>query len=134
MMEQSKIRVRYQETDAMGVAHHAAFLGWFELGRSDLIRSRGRSYAEIEAEEGVFLPVVELQARYHSPARYDELLRLETSVENLDRVRMTFAYRLYHEADGTLLAEGSTRHAVLDENQKPVRIPVWMREMLETGT
>lgn len=129
MTAETMLRVRYQETDAMGVAHHAAYFAWFELGRSDLIRSAGRSYAEFE-KEGLFLPVVEANARYHAPARYDEMLRLETSVLRLDRVRITFGYTLYGATEGEMRAEGATRHALIDRENRPVRIPDWIRELL----
>lgn len=110
-------------------AHHAAYFAWFEAGRSDLLRDAGRSYASVE-EGGLLLPVVEAQARYHRPARYDELLRLETSVDELRRAQVTFAYRLVREGSDELLATGRTRHAALDDRRKPCRIPDWLRDLL----
>lgn len=132
MRSETPIRVRYQETDRMGFAHHSAFLVWFEAGRSDLIRAAGRSYAEVE-ECGLFLPVVEAQARYHRPARYDELLRLRTRVQGWSRAQVRFDYELLRADDATLLATGATRHAVLDERRRPSRIPDWLAEVLRLG-
>jgi acyl-CoA thioester hydrolase len=113
----------------MGVAHHASFLHWFELGRTELLRAAGRSYREIE-EGGLLLPVVEAQARYHSPAEYDDELVVETRVQDLRRVQVGFSYRISRAGDGLLLASGSTRHAVLDEHNRPSRLPEDVRRLL----
>lgn len=125
----SDIRVRYQETDAMGYAHHTAFLVWFEAGRSDLIREAGMSYARIE-QKGIYLPVVEAGARYRNPARYDDLLCLETRTGPLGRAQVTFEYRVERADTGEILATGYTRHAVLGEDRRPCRIPNWLGDML----
>jgi len=130
---ESEIRVRYQETDRMGFAHHSAFFAWFEVGRSDLIRHAGISYARIEEEKGILLPVVEAVARFRSPARYEDVLRLETWAADLGRAQVTFQYRLFQAEGGEVVATGSTRHAVLDGGRRPHRLPGWLRSLLEDG-
>lgn len=122
-------RVSYGETDAMGVMYYAEYLHLFERGRSEWIRTRGHSYAAIEAQ-GIYLPVREAQCRYRAPARYDELIWLETWLDAQSRASLTFAYRLMDEAKARLLAQGSTQHAVVDSRGKPVAIPQWLREFL----
>ncbi|HCF06422.1 MAG: thioesterase [Desulfomicrobiaceae bacterium] len=122
-------RVSYGETDAMGVMYYAEYLHLFERGRSEWIRTRGHSYAAIEAQ-GIYLPVREAQCRYRAPARYDELIWLETWLDAQSRASLTFAYRLMDETKTRLLAQGSTQHAVVDSRGKPVAIPQWLREFL----
>jgi acyl-CoA thioester hydrolase len=122
-------RVSYGETDAMGVMYYAEYLHLFERGRSEWIRAHGHSYAAIEAR-GIYLPVREAQCRYRAPARYDELIWLETWLDAQSRASLTFAYRLMDEAKARLLAQGSTQHAVVDSRGKPVAIPQWLRELL----
>lgn len=122
-------RVSYGETDAMGVMYYAEYLHLFERGRSEWIRACGHSYAAIEAQ-GIYLPVREAQCRYRAPARYDELIWLETWLDAQGRASLTFAYRLMDETKTRLLAQGSTQHAVVDSRGKPVAIPHWLRELL----
>jgi acyl-CoA thioester hydrolase len=129
MEGRTSVRVRYSDTDKMGVAHHAAYLHWFELGRTELLRAAGRSYREME-EGGVKLPVVEAQARYHSSAEYDDELLVETQVHELRRVQLAFSYRISRAGDGQLLATGTTRHAVLDADNRPSRLPGDVRGLL----
>lgn len=102
-------RVRYAETDKMGIAHHSNYFIWFEMGRSDFCRDAGFPYTEWEAH-GIYTPLVEVACRYKSPLLYDELVTMEVSVKELTAITITFAYRLYH-ADGKLVCEGSTKHA-----------------------
>jgi acyl-CoA thioester hydrolase len=106
----SQIRVRYADTDAMGVVYHANYLVWFEVGRGDCMREVGVPYTEFE-RRGIFVPVVEATIRWRSPARYDELVDVQTSVAELSPARVRFAYRIVRPADGTLLCEGFTVHA-----------------------
>jgi len=124
------VRVRYPETDRMGVAYHGSFLVWFELGRTELLREAGRSYREME-EEGWMLPVVEAQARYLGPALYDDELVVETVLEEMGRAQLSFGYRITRPADGRTLATGRTRHAVLDARRRPARLPDAVRALLE---
>ena len=117
-----QIRVRYPEVDRMGLAHHRNHFVWFEIGRTELMRERGTTYAHIE-EEGISLPVIEATCRYVAPARYDEQLIVRTTLSEVRRVRITFSYRIEREADGALLATGSTTHAAVDRRGKPRRLP-----------
>jgi acyl-CoA thioester hydrolase len=103
------IRVRYAETDAMGVVHHAVYPVWMELGRSDLLRELGQSYAEWE-ERGVMMSVAELRVRYRAPARYDELVEVRTRVKEAGRRKVAFAYDVLRGQ--TRLAEGESVHVV----------------------
>lgn len=122
-VQQSHIRVRYAETDQMGVVHHAVYPVWFEVGRSDLMRARGLSYADIEAR-GLYLMLSGLEVGYRRAARYDELLTLETQVEEARSRRVVFAYRLLRPGDGgEVLATGRTTHIVTDHAYRPLRLP-----------
>jgi acyl-CoA thioester hydrolase len=116
------VRVRYPETDQMGVVHHSHFLVWFELGRTELMREAGCPYAEME-REGVWMPVVEASCRYLSPARYDEVLEVRTSLADVSRVTARFEYAIHRPADGRVLATGATRHAATDARGVPRRMP-----------
>jgi acyl-CoA thioester hydrolase len=124
-----ELRVRYPEVDRMGVAHHANHFIWFEIGRTELMRSRGVTYRSLE-DEGILLPVIEASCAYHAPARYDDLLRVRTRIESATAVRIAFEYRIEHEADGRLLATGATRHASVDCGGRPRRLPARVRELL----
>ena len=112
-------RVRYAETDQMGVAHHSNYFVWFEAGRSDYCRDLGVPYPEWE-RHGVFLPVVEARCRYKSPLRYDELATLEVFPVERGAAAITFGYHLRH-TDGKLAAEGWTKHAFADAEGRLIR-------------
>jgi acyl-CoA thioester hydrolase len=124
-----QVRVRYPEVDRMGVAHHANHFIWFEIGRTELMRARGIDYRRLE-DEGIFLPVIEAACAYHAPARYDDLLRVRTHVETASGVRVSFSYRIESEPDGRLLASGSTRHAAVDRDGRPRRLPATLKGLL----
>ena len=124
-----EVRVRYAETDQMGVAHHASYLVWFEAGRTEFIRARGRSYAQIEAD-GWLLVVVEARCRYIYPARYDDVLSVRTRVAALGGATIEFAYEIVRKHDQKVLAEGSTRHAAVGRTGRPGRIPAALRGSL----
>src|SRR5438552_1273919 len=123
------LRVRYGDTDQMGVAYYGNYLRWFEIGRAEMMRSLGRSYREIEAQ-GVRLPVVEAWCRYLKPARYDDAIVIETGVARRARASVRFAYRVVREEDGELLAVGGTEHCFLDGQDRPVRMPEMLAELL----
>ncbi|HYM69326.1 MAG TPA: thioesterase family protein [bacterium] len=132
-----EVRVRYAETDQMGVAHHASYLVWFEAARTELIRERGRSYAEIEAA-GWLLVVVEAHCRYRRPARYDEVLVVRARVREVRAATLAFAYEVVRKADGEILADGYTVHATVDRTGRARRIPEEIARLLaptvsETG-
>ena len=124
-----QVRVRYPEVDRMGVAHHANHFVWFEIGRTELMRERGVTYASIE-EEGLFLPVVSASCTYRAPARYDEVLRVHTALAEAGPARVTFSYRVEREADGLLVATGTTTHAAVDRQGRPRRMPARLRGLL----
>lgn len=115
-----QIRVRYCETDAMGCLHHSQFFNYFEQGRTELLRSQGGSYREIE-EAGLFLVVVRLQCSYHAPARYDDLLTLVTRIENISAVKIDHSYRLLR--GDQLLASATSTLACVDRQGKVAKLP-----------
>jgi len=117
----TEVRVRYAETDAMGVAYHANYLVWFEVGRTALLEELGYPYAQLEAD-GIILPVAECHVRYRVPARYDDILLVRSRCTELRGVSMVLSYRIENKESGTLLAEGWTKHAIVDRNMKPVKV------------
>jgi acyl-CoA thioester hydrolase len=123
----SVVRVRYAETDKMGVVYYANYLVWFEVARADLLRSLGWTYREMELA-GVSLPVIEAHCEYQRPARYDDELEIRTAGRVLSPVRMEFTYEVRHAADGRVAASGKTVHAALDPAGKPCRLPARIRE------
>ena len=126
----SKVRVRYAETDKMGVVYYANYLVWFEVGRTDLLRERGWSYREMEGD-GLSLPVVDAACAYRRPALYDDELEVRTTGVLLSPVRVRFDYQVVRPADGTMVAEGHTVHASLDRNGRPARLPARARQVFE---
>ena len=123
------VRVRYAEVDRMGVAYHANHFVWFEIGRTELMRSRGVEYRRLE-EEGIFLPVIEATCAYRVPVRYDDELRIHTRIEGATGASIAFAYRIESERGGLLVATGRTRHAAVDGRGRPRRLPARLRELL----
>lgn len=123
------VRVRYGDTDQMGFAYYANYLRWFEIGRAEMLRSMGTSYRAIE-ESGLQLPVMEAHCRYQQPARYDDLVVIETGVESLGRARVRFGYLIRREADGALLAHGGTEHCFLDRAGRPARPTAELADLL----
>lgn len=128
-MHRFPIRVRYGDTDQMGFAYYAHYLRWFEIGRAEMLRSLGTSYRAVE-EAGTSLPVVEAHCRYLRPARYDDLIAIETGVLKLNRASVRFGYRVVREEGGELLALGMTEHCFLDPGGKPGRPAPELAEML----
>ena len=125
-------RVRYPETDRMGIAHHTHFFTWFELGRTELMREAKAAYGELEDNDRVFFPVIEAGAVFRSPARYDEVLSIETRLVRAEGVRVRFEYAIRREAGDVLLATGFTEHASCGEGGKPIRIPEDLARRLGT--
>jgi acyl-CoA thioester hydrolase len=123
----STFRVRYAETDKMGVVYYANYLVWFEVGRADLLRSLGWTYREMELD-GVSLPVIEAHCDYHRPARYDDEIEVRTEGRLLSPVRMEFHYQVVRKDEGVVSATGRTVHAALDASGKPCRLPQRVRE------
>ncbi len=116
MVSETTIRVRYAETDQMGVVYHSNFLIWFEVGRVELLRQMGFSYKEMEQQEDCHIAVVDVRCRYKAPARYDEQIVVRTELRNLRDSLLHFGYKVERAADGELLAEGETTHIVVDRN------------------
>jgi acyl-CoA thioester hydrolase len=114
------VRVRYAETDAMGYLHHAQYLVYFELGRTELLRINGVRYRDME-ERGIFYVVARMECRYRAPARYDDLLTLTTTTERMSPVRVEHSYRLTR--DGSLLTEGRSTLVAVGRNGKPLGLP-----------
>src|SRR5262245_52453807 len=118
------IRVRYAETDRMGLLHHANYFVYFEMGRTELLRHRGVSYREIE-DAGILLVIVQIDCRFRKPARYDDLLSLRTTVQRVTHVKIVHRYELYR--DGELLAEGHSTLACVDRDGRPRQLPPELR-------
>lgn len=127
------IRVRYAETDQMGVAYYSNYLVWFEVGRSEVCRDCGFSYAEMEARTQAFLAVAEARCRYHSPALYDEVLQVRTAVESLRKRTLNFRYEIIKKNSGVLVATGSTTHIVLDRSGRPRTLPEEYASLLKSS-
>jgi len=118
------IRVRYSECDPMGYAHHAAYPIWLEMGRTELLRSHGVSYRELESR-GVFIVVVKLEVNYRRPAKYDDLLRLRTAVTRIGRAKLEHEYHLFRGDE--LLTTASTTLACVDRQGKVIEVPEFLR-------
>ena len=127
---ETEIRVRYAETDQMGIVHHANYLTWFEVGRSELCRARGFSYKEMEDDDDSLLVVAETYCRYKSPALYDDLVTVRTRVGEVRSRSLRFFYEVYRASDDTLLAEGETMHVVTDKDKKVRKLPEIYRNRL----
>ena len=118
----SRVRVRYAETDQMGVVYYANYFVWFEVGRTDLLRDAGWSYREMELE-GIALPVIEAHCEYRQSARYDDELEIRTTGSQLSPVRVAFDYEVVRPSDAATIATGRTIHAALDRDGRPCRLP-----------
>lgn len=126
---ETRFRVRYHETDAMGIVHHTAYITWFEEARSAFTRAMGYPYSQMEAD-GVLLAVAEVNARYHQPARYDQEVAVTACLAEFPSRGMTFIYEVRRAADDALLVSGSTKHIAVDVLGKTKRIPEEMRARL----
>ena len=127
---QASLRVRYAETDKMGVVYHANYLIWFEIGRTEYCRARGFSYRDMEESENAFLVVAESYCRYKAPAYYDDVLIVRTHITELRRRSLRFGYEIIRESDGLVIAEGETGHVVTDANGRVRSMPQGFAEML----
>jgi len=124
----SRVRVRYAETDTMGVVYYANYLVWFEVARTDLLRHSGWSYREMEVE-GFSLPVIEAHCEYKQPARYDDEVEVRSRGDLISPIRVRFTYEIVRPADKALLAIGHTVHASLDRAGRPRRLPDRIRSI-----
>ena len=123
------LRVRYAETDQMGVVYYANYLVWFEVARTDLLRNKGWSYRAMEAS-GVVLPVIEAQCHYRRPARYDDVMEIRTDARLLSPVRMEFRYEVTVQGVPGVVAFGHTIHAALGRDGRPCRLPAQVARAL----
>jgi acyl-CoA thioester hydrolase len=119
---QTRLRVRYAETDQMGVVYHANYLVWMEMGRTEYCRAGGIRYRDMEDGDGIRLAVVDVHCRYASPARYDDEIVVSTRIASANRRMVEFAYELCSH-DGRSLATGETKHIYLDAGLKPTKLP-----------
>jgi acyl-CoA thioester hydrolase len=124
-----KIRVIYADTDAMGIVYHTNYIKWFEIGRTELLRGIGIVYAEMESE-GYNLPLTEAYCHYLLPARYDQIIVLETELEYVKRASMKFNYNIWDEVKENILVEGYTIHACTNIIGKIVRVPSFVVEKI----
>jgi acyl-CoA thioester hydrolase len=123
VISESRLRVRYAETDQMGVVYHANHFIWFEIGRVDLMRQLGFTYRDLEREHGCYIPVVDARCRYKAPARYDDELIVRTHLRSVRSSVISFGYKLLRADDSQVLAEGETTHMILDSKMKPAALP-----------
>lgn len=129
-MVPTQLRVIYGDTDQMGVVYYGNYLRYFEAGRNEFLRAKGARYRDLERELRIHLPVVEAQVRYRHPARYDDLLRIETEVAEIRRASLRFTYRIHREDDDRLLVEGGTIHACVDWDHEPAKLPPRLLDLL----
>ena len=120
---ETSLRVRYAETDQMGVVYHSNYIIWFEVGRVEMLRQLGFTYREMEAEDHVHIAVVDIRCRFKAPARYDDLITIHTRLLNVRESLLHFGYQIIRAEDGTLLAEGETIHIVVDSELNRMSLP-----------
>jgi acyl-CoA thioester hydrolase len=125
---ETRLRVRYVETDQMGVVYHTNFLIWFEVGRVEFLRQLGFTYRDMECEDGCYIAVVDARCRYKVPARYDDQIVVRTFFKNLRSSLIHFGYEILREPEMTLLAEGETTHIVTDGNLQRRELPAKYQE------
>jgi acyl-CoA thioester hydrolase len=123
MVNETRIRVRYAETDQMGVVYHANHFIWFEVGRVELLRQLGFSYKDMERNDNCFIAVVDARCRYKSPAHYDDEILVRTYLKNVRDSVIHFGYELLRPGDNALLAEGETTHIVADAQMRKTALP-----------
>jgi acyl-CoA thioester hydrolase len=124
------VRVRYAETDQMGVVYHANYLIWFEVGRVELLRAMGFEYKTMETEDDCHIVVAEAHCRYDKSAHYDEVLRVRTRVTEWRNRIVKFSYEIFRDADDTLLTTGYTKHVICGSNGRPRALPTKYRDVL----
>ena len=130
-ISETRIRVRYAETDQMGVVYHANHFIWFEVGRVELLRQLGFSYRDMEKNDGCLIAVADARCRYKAPALYDDEIIVRTHIRNIRNSLIHFGYELLRAKDGTLLAEGETTHIVTDPQLNVIAIPEKYRTVLQ---
>lgn len=123
MVGETRFRVRYAETDQMGVVYHSNFIIWFEVGRVELLRQLGFRYRDMEEQDDCHIAVVDVKLRYKAPARYDDEILIRTTLKNMRESLLHFGYEILRASDGTLLAEGETTHIVVDSKFQKTQLP-----------
>jgi acyl-CoA thioester hydrolase len=123
VISESRLRVRYAETDQMGVVYHSNHFIWFEIGRVELMRQLGFSYRDMEKEHGLFIAVADARCRYKAPVHYDEEIIVRTRLKNVRESMVHFGYELRRAEDGLLLAEGETTHVVTNHQMNTTPLP-----------
>jgi acyl-CoA thioester hydrolase len=126
-------RVRYAETDQMGVVYYANYLIWFEIGRSEFCRQHGFEYRAMEQQDGLFIIVAEASCRYKSSAHYDDEIEVRTRLRAVRKRVLVFGYEIYRSGDGQLLAEGETTHLIVDRAGRACTLPEKYRELFAAG-
>ncbi len=126
---ETTVRVRYAETDQLGVVYHSNYLVWFEVGRVELLRQMGYAYKQMEIEDDCYIVVAEVKCRYQRPARYDDVLRVRTRLTDEGHRLLRFGYEIVNDATGQLLATGETTHVICDRNGRPKSLPVKYRKL-----
>ncbi len=127
LLSESTVTVRYAETDMMGFVYHANYLPWFEIGRTDLFKKTGISYKELETQ-GFRLPVLEVNVKYLRPAYYDDVITIQTSLSEKPLLRFKINYTIKRGEE--ILTTGSSTHAFIDKEGKPVRPPEWVMQLI----
>jgi acyl-CoA thioester hydrolase len=127
------LRVRYAETDQMGVVYYANYMVWFEIGRTDFCRQHGFAYREMEEQAGRYIIVAEARCRYKAPARYDDEILVRTCLKQIRRRVVVFGYEIYRQATDEILAEGETVHVITDRDGRPCALPDKYRDLFLSG-
>jgi acyl-CoA thioester hydrolase len=128
-ISQNTFRVRYVETDKMGIVYHSNYYVWFDMGRTEFMRGLGYDYSSME-KEGVLLPILETHCTYKKPARYDDVITVKTMLAGLKGVKVTFKYEVYNE-NGEMISFGSTVQAVVNKEMHPINLKKAMPEIYE---
>ena len=123
VVNETRVRVRYAETDQMGVVYHANHFIWFEVGRVELLRQLGFNYKDMERDDDCFIAVVDARCRYKAPAHYDDEIVVRTYLKNIREKMVHFGYELLREKTGELLAEGETTHIIANSQMQPRTLP-----------
>lgn len=133
VVNETRLRVRYAETDQMGVVYHSNHFIWFEVGRVELLRQLGFSYREMESEDKCYIAVVDARCKYRAPARYDDEIIVRTRLKNVRESVIHFGYDLVRVSDGTLLAEGETTHIVTNQDMQISELPAKYMTVFRTA-
>lgn len=128
------LRVRYAETDQMGVVYYANYMVWFEIGRTEFCRQHGFEYRDMEREDGLCIIVAEASCRYKASAHYDDEIVVKTCLREVRRRVLIFGYQIYRPSDDKLLAEGETTHVIVNREGRPCALPDKYRELFLAGT